>query len=81
MAGDPLTSAAEQAAVNPLPDNLNLVLNAKNSVTIGSVANINGDVGSSGPSGSVFFDMGATQGYYYYYGYVLASSVQVAVGA
>jgi hypothetical protein len=56
------TSAAQQGVVNPpLPSNLNLILNAKTTVTVGAFSNVLGDVASSGLSGSVLFDVGATQ--------------------
>lgn len=81
-AGEPLTGAAEQAAISPLPTNLNLVLNARTSLTVSSAAHVAGDVASSGPTGSVLFDVGAVQDYSYYSGNnVLANSVHVLVGA
>src|ERR1041384_595490 len=59
----PLTGTANQAVVNPpLPSNLNLVLNAKTTVTVGPQTQVNGDVGSVGLSGSVLFDVSSSQG-------------------
>lgn len=47
------TGTAEQAVINPpLPSNLNLILNAKTTVTIGAFTTVSGDVGSVGLSGS-----------------------------
>jgi hypothetical protein len=58
-----LIGTAEQEVVNPpLPGNLNLALNAKTSVTVGAFAQVFGDVGSSGPNGSVLFDVSSSQG-------------------
>ncbi|HMG11647.1 MAG TPA: hypothetical protein VK571_00595, partial [Gemmatimonadaceae bacterium] len=55
---------AEQAVVNPpLPGNLNLILNARNTLTVGAFTNILGDVGSSGLNGSVLFDVSSSQGF------------------
>jgi hypothetical protein len=80
MADAPL-GTAEQAAITPLPTNLNLALNAKTTVLIGSLANINGDVASRGAAGSVIFDVSATQGYYYSSYNTLANTVEVRAGA
>jgi len=72
----PSTSAtAQEVIASPLPGNLNLVLNAKTTVSIGAFANINGDVGSTGPNGSVLFDVGSSQGFGGFN--VLASTVTV----
>lgn len=70
----------EQAAITPLPTNLNLTLNAKTTVLIGSLASVNGDVASTGAAGSVIFDVSATQGYYSSYN-TLANTVEVRAGA
>jgi len=60
----PSTGAAEQAVIAPpLPSNLNLILNAKTTVTVGPFTSVNGDVGSSGLNGSVLFDVGSSQGF------------------
>ena len=60
----PPTAATAQAVINPpLPSNLNLILNAKTTVTVGSFASVFGDVASGGASGSVLFDAGASQGF------------------
>jgi hypothetical protein len=73
-----LTGTAEQEAVNPLPANLNLILNAKTSVTIGPFTQVFGDVGSSGLSGSALIDVNAFQAFG---GRLLANTVTVQVGA
>lgn len=74
--------ASEQAVINPpLPGNLNLILNAKNTVTVGAFTNINGDVGSSGLSGSVLFDVSSSQGFGFGGFNLLANTVTVNVGA
>jgi sugar lactone lactonase YvrE len=74
-----LTGSAEQAAVNPpLPSNLNLILNAKTTVTIGPFTQVFGDVGSAGLNGSVLFDVSSSQSFG---GNVLANTVNVRVGA
>jgi hypothetical protein len=53
-----------QRAVNsPLPPNLNLALNAKTSLTIGPFTNVSGDVASSGPKGTILFDVSSAQGF------------------
>lgn len=58
------TSAVEQAAINPpLPSDLNLILNAKTTLTIGPFTQVSGDIGSSGVNGSVLFDVSASQSY------------------
>ena len=75
-----LTGTAEQEVVNPpLPSNLNLVLNAKTSLTVGAFAQVFGDVGSSGPNGSVLFDVSSSQGCCS--GNVLANTVTVNINA
>jgi hypothetical protein len=72
----PSTGAAEQDVVAPpLPSNLNLMLNARNAVTVGAFTSVNGDVGSSGLNGSVLFDVGSSQGFGAFN--VLANSVTV----
>ncbi len=74
------TGAAEQAVVAPpLPSNLNLILNAKTTVTVGAFTNVNGDVGSAGLSGSVLFDVSSSQGFGGFN--VLANTVTVNTGA
>lgn len=80
------TGALEQAVINPpLPGNLNLILNATTTVTVGAFSNVVGDVASSGPTGSVLFDVGATQGFGFPVFRVLANTVTIntnaAVGA
>jgi hypothetical protein len=63
-ADGPLDSTSEQAVINvPLPSNLNLILNAKTTVTVGPFTQVLGDVGSTGLNGSVLFDVGASQGF------------------
>jgi hypothetical protein len=75
------TSIAEQAVVNPpLPSNLKLILNAKTTATIGAFTQVNGDVASSGLSGSVLFDVSSSQGFFSGFN-VLANTVTVAVNA
>jgi len=60
----PPTGSAEQAVINPpLPGNLNPILNAKTTVTIGAFSQIDGDVASVGLTGSVLFDVGSSQGF------------------
>jgi hypothetical protein len=59
----PPTGSAEQEVVNPPLPNLNLVLNARTTVTVGAFTNVSGDVGASGPNGSVLFDVSSSQGF------------------
>ena len=74
------TGTAEQAVVNPpLPSNLNLILNAKNTVTIGAFTQVSGDVGSGGLNGSVLFDVSSFQNCCG--GNVLANTVAVKTSA
>ena len=74
------TGTAEQAVINPpLPSNLNLFLNAKNTLTVGPFTQVFGDVGSSGLSGSVLFDVSSSQTCCS--GNVLANTVTVRTGA
>jgi hypothetical protein len=80
QADAPQTGAAEQAVINPpLPSNLNLALNARTTVTIGPFARAFGDVASSGPTGSLLFDVNSTQGSGQFN--ALANTVTVRVGA
>src|SRR5678815_2416578 len=80
-ATEPLTETAEQAVINPpLPSNLNLTLNAKNTVTIGPFTQLNGDVASVGLNGSVLFDVSSSQGCCGGHN-VLANTVTVSIGA
>jgi hypothetical protein len=73
------TGTAEQAVINtPPPSNLNLVLNAKTALTIGPFTQVFGDLASAGPTGSVLFDVNASQ---VFGGNVLANTVNVRVGA
>jgi hypothetical protein len=73
----PLTGSAEQAVVNPpLPSNLNLILNAKTTVTIGPFTQVFGDVASTGLNGSVLFDVSSFGG-----ANVLANTVTVRTNA
>jgi hypothetical protein len=58
----PDTGASQQEVINPALPNLNLVLNARTSVTVGAFTSVFGDVGGSGPSGSVLFDVSSSQG-------------------
>jgi len=74
------TSATEQDVIAPpLPSNLNLILNAKTTVTIGAFTSVNGDVGSGGLNGSVLFDVGSSQGFGAFN--VLANTVTVNIQA
>jgi hypothetical protein len=74
------TGAAEQAVINPpLPSNLNVILNAKTTVTIGAFTQVRGDVASVGVNGSVLFDVSATQGFGSFN--VLANTVTVNINA
>jgi hypothetical protein len=76
----PTTGTAEQAVVNPpLPGNLNLILNAKTTVTIGAQARVTGDVASAGLSGSVLFDVSSSQ--QCCSGNVLATTVAIKTSA
>ena len=62
-ASDAPTDTLGQAVINtPLPSDLNLVLNAKTSVTVGPFAQVFGDVGSAALDGSVLFDVSSMQG-------------------
>lgn len=74
------TGIAEQAVINPpLPSNLSLILNAKTTVTVGAFTRVNGDVGSSGTTGSVLFDVSSSQGFGSFN--VLANTVTVNTSA
>ena len=74
------TGSAEQEVINPpLPSNLNLILNAKTTLTVGAFTTVSGDVGSSGLSGSVLFDVSSSQGFGGFN--VLANTVTVNTGA
>jgi hypothetical protein len=56
------TGTAGQAVINPpLPSNLNLILNAKTTVTVGAFTVVAGDVASGGVKGSVLFDVSSSQ--------------------
>jgi hypothetical protein len=80
-AESPELSSGEQKAINPpLPPNLNLILNARTTVTIGAFSQVNGDVGSSGLTGSVLFDVSSSQGFFSGFN-VLANTVTVNTGA
>jgi hypothetical protein len=81
MADSPQTGGAEQAVISPpLPSNLNLTLNAKTTLAIGPFSQVSGDVASSGPKGSVLFDVSSSQGFFSQFN-VLANTVTVRVGA
>ena len=78
----PSTGSEEQAVVNPpLPGNLNLVLHAKTTVTIGAFTQVSGDVGSAGINGSVLFDVSSGQGFAFPPFNVVANAVTVNTGA
>jgi cysteine-rich repeat protein len=68
-------STPQSVITRPPPSNLNLALYARTRVTIGSFAQVIGDVGSSGSDGSVLFDFGASQPPS---GNVLANTVEVS---
>jgi hypothetical protein len=74
----PPTGVAEQLVINSLPNNLNLILNAKTTVTIGAFTQVLGDVGSTGLNGSVLLDVSSSQSFG---GNALANTVTVRVGA
>jgi hypothetical protein len=59
----PPTGSAEQEVVNPPLPSLTLVLNARTTVTVGAFTSVSGDVGASGPNGSVLFDVSSSQGF------------------
>jgi hypothetical protein len=81
-ADSPSTGTVGQAVINPpLPGNLNLILNAKTTVTIGAFSTVFGDVASSGLSGSVLFDVAATQNFGFPGFRVLANTVTVNTSA
>jgi hypothetical protein len=71
-------TAALGAITPPLPGDLNLILHAKTSVTIGPFTQVFGDIGSSGLSGSALLDVNAFQTFN---GRLLANTVKVQVGA
>lgn len=74
--GPQATGAAKQESISqPLPGNLNLILNAKTTVTIGAFSSVFGDVASGGLNGSVLFDISSSQGFGAFN--VLASTVTV----
>jgi hypothetical protein len=76
----PSTGAAEQPVVaSQIPSNLNLILNAKTTVTVGAFTSVNGDVGSAGLNGSVLFDVSSSQGFGAFN--VLANTVTVNTNA
>lgn len=77
-ADSPETGTAEQAAVTQLPPNLNLALYAKSSLTIGAFTQINADVGSSGLTGSVLFDVSSFQSFF---NNVAANTITISTGA
>jgi hypothetical protein len=62
----------------PLPPNLNLILNAKTTLTVGAFTQVFGDVGSSGLNGSLLFDVSSSQGFD---GNALANTVTVRTSA
>lgn len=78
MADSPQTDGVEQAVINPPLPPLTLILNAKNALTIGAQSQVFGDVAASGASGTLAFDVGASQSFS---GNAVASTVTIAVGA
>jgi hypothetical protein len=78
-AATPDTGATAQSVIShPPPNNLNFALYASTSVSIGTFAQVIGDVGSAGFGGSVLFDQNSVQGAS---SNVLANTVQVNAGA
>jgi prepilin-type processing-associated H-X9-DG protein len=77
-ADSPHTGTAEQDAVTQLPPNLNLTLNAKSSLTISAFTQVSADVGSSGLSGAVLFDVSSNQSFF---NSTLANTVTINTGA
>jgi hypothetical protein len=78
-ADSPSTGKMNQAVINPpLPSNLDLILHAKTTVTVGAFSTVSGDVASSGLSGSVLFDVAATQNFGFR---VLANTVTINTNA
>lgn len=78
MADSPQTGGVEQAVINPPLPPLTLILNAKNTLTIGAESQVFGDVAASGPSGTLAFDVGASQSFF---GNTVANTVTIAVSA
>jgi hypothetical protein len=78
MADSPQTSGVEQAVINPPLPSLTLILNAKNTLTIGAQSQVFGDVAVSGSSGTLAFDVGASQSFF---GNTLANTVTIAFAA
>jgi len=72
------TNSATQAVINaPLPADLSLMLNSKTTLSIGPFDLVLGDVGASGPKGSVLFDVSAQQ----FGGTTAANTVVIRTGA
>jgi hypothetical protein len=76
----PSAGRADQEVLNPPLPALNLVVNAKTTISVGPFTNVNGDVASGGASGSVLFDVGATQRFGFGFN-LLASTVTVRTNA
>ncbi|MEO7734151.1 MAG: hypothetical protein ABIY55_24525 [Kofleriaceae bacterium] len=75
----PEDTTRTQAVINPpLPTNLDLILHAKTTVTIGPFTQVFGDVGSTSLTGSVVFDVNASQGFS---NNTLASAITVRTAA
>jgi hypothetical protein len=63
-AGAPDEASRTQDVISvPPPGDLDLVLHAKTTVTIGPFTQVFGDIGSTGLAGSVLFDVNASQGF------------------
>lgn len=77
----PSAGRADQAVLNPPLPALNLVVNARTTVTVGPFTNVNGDVASGGAAGSVLFDVSSTQGFGFGGFNLLASTVVVRTNA
>jgi hypothetical protein len=76
MADSPQTDGVQQAVINPPLPSLTLILNAKTALAIGAESQVFGDVAASGPSGTLSFDVGASQSFS---GNAIANTVTVAV--
>lgn len=79
-AAPPPAGTSNQEVTNQLPSNLLLGLNAKNTVTIGPFSQIAGDVGSSGLTGSVLFDVSTVQGTFFGFN-IVANTVEIRADA
>jgi hypothetical protein len=76
-APQPTGTAAQAVITPPLPD-LVLALHSKTTITMGATSFVFGDVASSGPNGSVLFDVGSSQDVLFR---VLANTIRIRTGA